>query len=97
MIDLIKYPVITEKYVQLKAPNGQKSYAFDLDVRLTKPQIKKLFEQIFQVNVTKVNTYIAPVKKKRLGFQEGYKRRYKRAIITLQPNQKLVLKSKKEI
>ena len=65
------------------------TYTFDLDVRLNKPQIKALFEKVFNVNVVSVNTYIAPMKKKRVGFNQGYKPRYKRAIIKLKPNQKI--------
>ncbi len=39
MIDLVKYPVLTEKSVRLIENN---QYTFDVDLRLHKPQIKKL-------------------------------------------------------
>ena len=84
MIDLVKYPVITEKSYRLIEKN---QYTFDVDPRLTKPQIKKVFENLFQVNVVAVNTHLPPVEKKRLGRQQGYKTRYKRVIITIKPNQ----------
>ena len=84
MIDLVKYPVITEKSSRLIEKN---QYTFDVDPRLTKPQIKKVFENLFQVNVIAVNTHLPPVEKKRLGRQQGYKTRYKRVIITIKPNQ----------
>jgi ribosomal protein L23 len=35
MIDLVKYPVITEKYRLI-----EKKYTFDVDPRLTKPKLK---------------------------------------------------------
>lgn len=38
MIDLIKYPIITEKSCRLIEKN---KYTFDVDKKLTKPQIKK--------------------------------------------------------
>lgn len=94
LIDLIKAPVVTEKYVVKTDNKEQNTYAFDVDVRLTKPQIKKLFEQTFNVSIISVNTYIAPAKKKRLGLYQGYKNRYKRAIIKLKPEQELSLVNK---
>jgi len=84
MIDLVKYPVITEKSYRLIEKN---QYTFDVDPRLTKPQIKKVFENLFQVNVLAVNTHLPPVEKKRLGRQQGYKTRYKRVIITIKADQ----------
>ena len=70
--------------------NVYPTYAFDLDVRLTKPQIKALLEKVFNVDIVSLNTYIAPMKKKRVGFNQGYKAKYKRAIIKLKPNQTLI-------
>ena len=84
MIDLVKYPVLTEKSYPLIEKN---QYTFDIDVRLTKPQIKKVFENLFDVKVISVNTHILPTKKKRLGLNQGFKPRYKRAIITIKANQ----------
>lgn len=85
--------VNVENEQKLEKPNVKKihyaTYAFDLDVRLTKPQIKALLEKVFNVNIISLNTYIAPMKKKRVGFNQGYKARYKRAIIKLKPNQKI--------
>jgi large subunit ribosomal protein L23 len=42
MIDLVKYPVITEKSYRLIEKN---QYTFDVDPRLTKPQ--KKFSKIY--------------------------------------------------
>ena len=80
MIDLVKYPVITEKTVRL-IENDQ--YTFDLDLRLSKPQIKKLIEELFGVVVIAVNTHRPPRKKKRLGLSQGFKTSYKRVIVTI--------------
>ena len=85
--DLIKYPVITEKsYVSLFK---NKQYTFDVDLRLSKPQIKKLFENLFEVNVISINTHIPPRKKMRVGSSQGYKPRYKRVILTLKEGQSI--------
>jgi large subunit ribosomal protein L23 len=59
MIDLVKYPVITEKSYRLI----ENQYTFDVDPRLTKTQIKKSFRKFFQRSV---NTHLPPVEKKRL-------------------------------
>lgn len=80
MIELIKYPIITEKAYRMLDSN---KYIFVVDIRLTKPQIKKLFEKMFDIKIRSINTHITPLQKKKLGLQQGYKPRYKRAIITL--------------
>jgi large subunit ribosomal protein L23 len=85
MIDLVKYPVFTEKTSIILANNRQ--YTFDVDKRLTKTQIKQLFESLFEVNVISVNTHIPPRRTVRVGIARGYRPSYKRAIITLKENQ----------
>lgn len=86
MIDLIKYPVITEKTISLIEKN---KYTFDVYNKLTKPQIKKILENLFEINIISVNTHLLPIKKKRLGLKKGYKTNYKRVIITIKSNQKI--------
>ena len=86
MIDLIKYPVITEKSCRLIEQN---KYTFDVDKKLTKSQIKKNLENLFKINIISLNTHLPPIKKKRLGLKQGYKVRYKRVIITIKSNQKI--------
>lgn len=87
MVDLIKYPVITEKSYLALFKNKQ--YTFDVDLRLTKPQIKKLFLKLFQVNVIGINTHRPPRRKVRLGVAQGYRPRYKRVIVTLKEGQSI--------
>ena len=86
MIDLIKYPVITEKSCRQIEEN---KYTFNVDKKLTKPQIKKILENLFKINIISVNTHLPPKKKKRLGLKQGYKARYKRVIITIKSNQQI--------
>jgi len=81
MVDLVKYPVITEKTYIALYKNRQ--YTFDIDKRLTKTQIKKLFSSLFNVSVIAVNTHIPPRKKLRVGMTQGFKPTHKRAIVTL--------------
>lgn len=84
-VDLIKYPVITAKTLIKLYTNRQ--YTFDVDPRLSKPQIKKLFENLFNIEVVAINTHIPPRKQLRVGFTKGNRPRYKRAIITLKEGQ----------
>ncbi len=46
IIELVKYPVLTEKSVRLLDVN---QYTFDIDVKLTKPQIKNLIQETFKL------------------------------------------------
>jgi len=86
MIDLIKYPVTTEK--SYLAMFKYRQYTFDVDVRLTKPQIKKLFESLFNVNIIAINTHRPPRQKVRAGnMKTGYRPLYKRVILTLKEGQ----------
>lgn len=87
MIDLVKYPVITEKTYLSLYKNRQ--YTFDIDKRLTKTQIKKLFSSLFKVNVLAVNTHIPPRKQIRVGMAQGFRPTYKRAIITLKEGESI--------
>jgi large subunit ribosomal protein L23 len=81
MIELFKNYVLTEKSCRLVDKYNQ--YTFDVDVKLTKPQIKKLTQDLFKVEVLSVNTHLRPRKKKRLGMSQGYKPALKRVIIKL--------------
>ena len=81
IIDLIKYPIITDKATRLLELN---QYTFATDLRANKDQIKSAIEYLFKVKVSAVNTYHAPVKKKRIGKFIGKKTKYKRAVVTLQ-------------
>lgn len=83
MIDLIKYPVLTGKSTKLLEKN---QYTFDVDIRLTKPEIKLLMQELFNVKILSINTFIPPRKKRRLGRFQGFKARFKRVIVTLAPN-----------
>jgi large subunit ribosomal protein L23 len=87
LIDLVKYPVITEKTYLALYQNRQ--YTFDVDKRLNKTQIKKLFENLFNVDVIAVNTHIPPRHRVRVGMAQGYRPSYKRAIITLKEGQSI--------
>ena len=81
IIDNVESFVLTEKAVRLI--ENENRYTFDVDPRLTKPQIRQVIEKVFNVKVISVNTHCPPRKKRRLGSSQGFKKQYKRAIITL--------------
>lgn len=80
LIDLIKYPIITDKATRLLESN---QYSFATDSKADKTEIKSAIEYLFQVKVTSVNTYNTPKKTRRIGRFIGNKANYKRAIVTL--------------
>ncbi len=88
MIELLRYPVLTEKSMRLLELD---QYTFDIDVKLTKSQIKKLVEKTFDVIVTSVNTHIPPKKNRRVGLTRGSKPLFKRVIVKLKQGQSLQL------
>jgi len=80
LIDLIKYPIITDKATRLLESN---QYSFATDSKATKTDIRLAIEYLFQVKVTSVNTYNTPKKTRRIGRFVGNRANYKRAIVTL--------------
>lgn len=83
--DIIKRPVITERTSDLM---GNLTYAFEVDKRANKTEIKQAVEQIFKVKVTKVNTMIVPAKPKNYGRYSGYTSEWKKAFVTLSKDSK---------
>jgi large subunit ribosomal protein L23 len=83
--DIIKRPVITERTTDLMEEN---KFAFEVDLRANKTEIKAAIEEIFGVKVDKVNTLRVPSKKKRVGRFVGRTSEWKKAIVTLTPDSK---------
>ena len=74
-------PVISEKSYDRIADSN--SYTFFVHPKTDKPQIKKAVEQMFDVNVLRVNTMYRKGKKKRFGYVFGQQSTRKIAIVTL--------------
>jgi len=81
---LIK-PIVTEKFTE--QAEKLNSYAFVVDKRANKIQIKEAVEDLYGVTVSRVNTMIYSGKKKsrntKAGVIIGRTNSYKKAIITL--------------
>ena len=78
--DIIKRPVITERSSEMMA---EKKYTFEVDTRATKTQVKKAIEEIFGVEVAKVNVMNYKGKFKRVGKFGGYTNKRRKAVVTL--------------
>ena len=83
--DIIIKPIITEESM-----NGMSDgkYAFVVDRKANKSEIKKAIEDIFDVKVDKVNTMNMLGKEKRMGVHVGRRANWKKAIITLTEDSK---------
>ncbi len=79
--DVIIQPLITEKSMRVMEENN--AYTFEVAPDANKVQIKRAVEQIFNVKVEKVNTMNMRGKKRRLGFTEGKRKDWKKAIVRL--------------
>lgn len=88
LIDLIKYPIITDKATKLLELN---QYSFATDSRASKSEIKLAIQYIFNVKVVSVNTNNPQCKERRIGKFVGTRGKYKKAIITLAPGNSINL------
>ena len=79
-MNIIQKPILTEKSTNL---NQYNQYSFVVNQRSNSNEIKKAIEKIFKVKVTKVNTSIMRGKLKSFKGKIGYKKDYKKAIVTL--------------
>jgi large subunit ribosomal protein L23 len=85
--DIIIRPLITEKSMD---SISAKRYTFEVMRDATKPEIAKAVEEMFGVEVRKVNTMIVKPKPKRLGAHFGTTRTWKKAIVTLTEESKTI-------
>jgi large subunit ribosomal protein L23 len=86
--DIIYAPIITEKSALLANEN---KYAFKVDPKANKTQIKKAIESIFKVKVVSITTANSHPKKKRVGKYTGMTNKYKKAIVKLAEGQTIDL------
>ena len=86
--DIIKRPVITE---QSMADVADKKYVFEVAIDANKTEIKAAVEEIFGVQVAKVNTVRMQGKVKRTGaYPAGRRAAYKKAVVTLTADSKTI-------
>lgn len=88
-LEIIKAPVVTEKSAAMT--QNENKYAFKVDSRATKTEIKAAIEKIFKVKVLEINTINVKPKKRRVGRYSGMTNRTKKAIVKLAEGQTIEL------
>lgn len=83
--DVLISPIITENSMEMAA---EKKYVFKVAKTANKTEIRKAIEEVFGVDVAKVNVINVNGKKKRMGMSVGTTASYKKAVATLTPNSK---------
>ena len=84
---IILRPLVTEKSTDFRVKEDK--YAFEVDLKANKPEIKKAIEELFKVNVVGVHTMIVHGKVKRMGRFEGKRPNWKKAIVSLKKGEKI--------
>ncbi len=88
-LDIIISPVVTEKSANMGQENGE--YAFYVDPKANKTEIKLAIEKIFNVKVLDIRTINVHPKKKRVGRYTGLTNKKKKAIVKLAEGQTIEL------
>ena len=83
-LNIIQKPILTEKSTNLNQFN---QYTFKVNLKSNSLEIKNAIEKIFKVKVSKINTAIVRGKPKTFKGTSGYKKNYKKAIVTLKEGQ----------
>ncbi len=81
-------PVISEKSYALLAAN---KYTFRVADKANKTQVRQAVEEIFGVRVRGVSTVNVKPKPKRRGYTSGKRRQWKKAVVTLHPEDSIEL------
>jgi large subunit ribosomal protein L23 len=86
LYEVLRRPLITEKSTALQAQN---KYAFEIADGANKLMIRQAVEKAFKVKVTGVNVITMRHKTRRIGRLEVRTPPWKKAIVTLQPGDKI--------
>jgi large subunit ribosomal protein L23 len=86
LYEVLRRPLITEKSTALQAQN---KYAFEIADGANKLMIRQAVEKSFKVKVTGVNVITMRHKTRHVGRREVRTSPWKKAIVTLQPGDKI--------
>lgn len=84
--EVILAPVLSEKAV---GGIENSRYTFFVHPHANRTQIKEAVQQVFDVDVVKINLIIQRGKVRRMGRFEGRDKKRKKAIVTLKPGQRI--------
>ena len=86
LYNVIIRPIISERSYDLME---QGKYTFEVAKDAPKEEIAEAVEKLFNVHVLKVNTINVRGKAKRVRYQVGMTRSWKKAIVTLAPGEQI--------
>jgi large subunit ribosomal protein L23 len=89
VFEVLRRPLITEKSTILQ--DGNNKYAFEVDSRANKVQVKTSVEESFSVKVTGVNILMVKGKRKRFGRRLVQQPSWKKAVVSLRSGDKIQL------
>ena len=84
---VILRPLVTEKGVHRSTRQNQ--YAFEVNPLADKDTVRHAIEELFEVTVTKVRTQNRKGKPRRHRFRKGQTKRWKKAMVTLDPEHRI--------
>jgi large subunit ribosomal protein L23 len=87
--DIVLRPIITEKSSLIKDAANQ--YVFEVQRDANKIEIRKAVEKLFKVKVVSVHISNIEGKKKRVGRFVGKRPDWKKAIVKLNPKDKITI------
>ena len=79
--DIIKRPLDTEKLDKMR--DRENKFAFEIDLKANKTEVKQAVEALFKVKVVDIKTQIIRGKMRRIGKNSGMRPNWKKAIVTL--------------
>lgn len=80
--EVIIRPIVSERSFDLMNEN---KYTFEVAKNAPKEEIRAAIQKLFSVRVLKVNTINVKPKRKRVRYQVGMTRSWKKAVVTLAP------------
>jgi len=86
MYNIIKRPLVTEKN-SILSEHG--IYAFEVDKKATKTEVKASVEKLFRVKVSQVRTVICRGRSKKTKLGVSAPKYWKKAFVKLSPGEKI--------
>jgi large subunit ribosomal protein L23 len=84
---IIIRPLVTEKGMHRSTRNN--AYAFEVNPRANKDEIRHAVEELFNVKVLRVHTQNRKGKPRRTRFSSGHTKDWKKAIVKLDPEHRI--------
>lgn len=87
--EVLRRPILTEKTDMMTERDNQ--YVFEVALAANKRQIRDAVQGIFEVTVVDVRTMVIPGKGRRWGRHLSKTPRWKKAVVTVQPGDRIEL------